>query len=513
MLRCLAPVFLFCVPLCAQNDFDFDKLTAGTLGSSLDLAYSSAPASNLGLVMMSFSGGPTPLLIVDPGDSRSVQVGTELAASWFFSLSSPTGTGGYSLALPNNPGLANIVLHWQVATLATSGPTLVGPISNDVVTQTSIAGTSLLTAATLGAARAFGAGFFDRDNNGGAGDFIVAGGGAGTLTSATGLASTEVWDFRHMTRSAGNPMTQARALHLATTLNDGRVLICGGADATGAVLSSCEIYDPATNSYTATGSMGSARILHAACLLNDGRVLVAGGTSSLVDVTTAITSTLSSCEVYDPNTGNWSGAPGIGGRRLAPALTLLPNGQAMVSGGVQVGFIFGIPVSASSTTAVQRWTPGGSWSGGPNMSQGRAGHHYNQVRLNDGRILMTGGINVPSLLGATNAAPIAGAEIYNPTTNSWAAGSMGGARALHSASVMANGDVVVCGGAQGTLTLPTPIADVERFDPGTNTWSGLPALSTPRSSHAAAVMPDGTLLLFGGQGATTTLTSIETLRR
>ena len=148
--------------LLAQNDFDLDKTSAGALGSNLNLAYSSAPPNNLGLIMVSYSGGPTPLALFDPSDPRSVQVGTELSPAWIFSLSSPTGSGGTSISLPNNPTFSDIVWHWQVATLATSGPQLVGPISNDVITQTSVAQTGLLAHAALTSARAFSAGFFDR---------------------------------------------------------------------------------------------------------------------------------------------------------------------------------------------------------------------------------------------------------------------------------------------------------------------------------------------------------------
>jgi len=146
------------------------------------------------------------------------------------------------------------------------------------------------------------------------------------------------------------------------------------------------------------------------------------------------------------------------------------------------------------------------------MAQGRAGHQYNQVTLNDGRILMTGGVNVPNLLGAVNAAPINGAEAYNPVTNSWQTVNMPNARALHSATVLADGRVVACGGAQGTLTTPISIANVDVFNPGSNTWTSAPALTGARASHAANLMPDGTLMLFGGQGATTSLTTVETLR-
>ncbi len=499
------------LPAVAQGDFDLDKTTPGTLGSSQDLAYNGTTANTLAVIMASFTGGPTALSAVDPADPRSVLVGTELSAAWIFTLTG-AGSGNYSLALPNLASLDDLVFHWQMLTLPVSGPTIVGEISNDVVTQTSLPATGLLARDSLLNARAFSAGFFDRDNNAGAGDFIVAGGGSGTLTSAVGLATTEVWDFRRMAVRPGNAMTTARALHLPVRLDDGRVLLIGGADSTGSVLDSCEIYDPATDTYSATGAMNTPRILHAATRLPDGRVMVTGGTSTLADVLSAITNTLRSTEIYDPATGQWSGGPAIGGNRLAPALTTLSNGLVMVSGGVEVGFFFGIPVSAMSTTSVQLYNPGSnSWTNGPSMSQGRAGHHYNQVTLGDDRVLMSGGIFVPSITGAANSAPISGAEVYTPG-GTWSAVNMSTARGLHSASLLPNGNVAVCGGAQGTLTAPTSIADVEIFDPTTNTWAAAPALTAPRSGHAASVMPDGTLILFGGQDATTTTPTIETLR-
>ena len=58
-------------------------------------------------------------------------------------VTSPTGTGTVALGLPNNPAFSDLRLHWQVLTLANGGPTLAGPISNDVVTQCSVAGTGL----------------------------------------------------------------------------------------------------------------------------------------------------------------------------------------------------------------------------------------------------------------------------------------------------------------------------------------------------------------------------------
>jgi N-acetylneuraminic acid mutarotase len=503
--------FFLAASLTAQADFDLEKRSAGRLGDPLDLELVGAPAFTIGLLVPSATAGPTPLALVDPADPRVLSVGVELLSVAPLFVTGPTGGYSYSLPLPNTASLSGAQLNWQALTLAL-GATFVGQLSNPAVTLLGNPDEGVIAPSGLAAARSFAAALVDADNNASAGDVLVTGGGTGTLTSATGLASCELWNFRTMQRTAGPSMSTARVLHSAVRLNDGRVLIIGGADQNANTLSSCEIYDPATNSFSGTGSMSTPRVLHGAALMADGRVMVAGGTNTLSSVVTdVVTGTLNSAEIYNPTTGSWSGTAAIGGRRLAPALSLLPNGQVMVSGGVEIGFFFGIPVSAVSTTKVQRWSNGG-WSSGPNMSQGRAGHQYNQARLNDGRILMTGGVNVPSLLGATNAAPINGAEAYNPATNSWQTVNMPVSRALHSATVLTDGRVAVCGGAQGLLTAPISIADVHLFNPATNSWSGAPSLNGPRASHVASLLPDGTLALFGGQGASATLSTVETIR-
>jgi len=516
MLARSLTLLLATAPLTAQFDFDLEKLSPAQLGNGLDLGVIGAPPSSILLYIPSATAGPTPLSLIDPSDFRVAAIGAEMLSNLVVDLSSPAGVSTISLPLPNAPAYHGVELHWQTLTLLL-GATFFGEISNDVVTQVGLPDTGALAPSSLLNARAFSAIAVDADNNNSASDVIITGGGAGTLTSAVGLASTERWDYRRMRSVAGPTMTTARATHLSVQLQDGRTLLIGGADATGTVLSSCEIYDPSTNSFSATGSMGTPRILHAACLLNDGRVIVAGGTSTLTpDVVAAITGTLNTAEVYNPTTGTWSNTSNIGGYRLAPALTALPNGQAMISGGVQVSFFFGIPTSASSVTTVQRWNPTtGSWSSGPNMAQARAGHQYNQVTLNDGRVLMTGGVNVPSLLGATNAAPISGAEVYDPSagaTGSWSTVNMPTARALHTATVLTDGRVAVCGGAQGTLTVPLPLSAVDVFDPTSNTWSSAPALTAARASHVAQLMADGTLLLFGGQNPASTTATVETIR-
>jgi len=239
--------------------------------------------------------------------------------------------------------------------------------------------------------------------------------------------------------------------------------------------------------------------------------MVAGGTTTLTGLNPTVAGTLSSVEIYDPTTGTWSPGPSLGGARLAPALTSLPNTDMMVTGGIEIGFFGPQPASAVSTTAVEFYSlAANSWSPGPSMNGGRGGHVYNTVTLLDGRILLTGGQLVSSIQTMANAPVTATVDIYDPVSNSWTASSMISARAQHAATVLADGRVVVTGGAQGSLGAPTPIAGVELFDPVTNTWTAQPNLLTPRSGHVAHLQPDGLLVLFGGRAAAP-LASISTL--
>jgi hypothetical protein len=56
------------------------------------------------------------------------------------------------------------------------------------------------------------------------------------------------------------------------------------------------LYNPATNAWTSTGAMTAARALHTATLLPDGQVLVAGGET----VTRTKTTIFKSAELYTP---------------------------------------------------------------------------------------------------------------------------------------------------------------------------------------------------------------------
>ena len=75
-------------------------------------------------------------------------------------------------------------------------------------------------------------------------------------------------------------MPDARAVHVAATLVDGRILVAGGAatgDALVSALKTAALIDPASGKVMPTASMSTTRVSAAAVTLLDGRVLIIGG--------------------------------------------------------------------------------------------------------------------------------------------------------------------------------------------------------------------------------------------
>ena len=96
------------------------------------------------------------------------------------------------------------------------------------------------------------------------------------------LTGAELYDPATQTFSPTGDMTVDRALHTATLLGNGKVLIAGGQESesttpTYVFLASAELYDPVTGTFTVTDSMATPRVGHTATLLGSGKVLMIGG--------------------------------------------------------------------------------------------------------------------------------------------------------------------------------------------------------------------------------------------
>src|SRR5207249_12183537 len=116
----------------------------------------------------------------------------------------------------------------------------------------------------------------------------------------------------------------ARALHTATRLSNGSVLIAGGIR-NGSGLSSTELYDPAANAFFAGASMNGPRTGHTATTLADSRILIAGGNAQ------------GTAEIYNPATGSFALLSGrLGVPRQSHGAVLLQSGQVLIAGGLAI---------------------------------------------------------------------------------------------------------------------------------------------------------------------------------
>ncbi|MBJ6760081.1 hypothetical protein JGU66_04855 [Myxococcaceae bacterium JPH2] len=224
------------------------------------------------------------------------------------------------------------------------------------------------------------------------------------------------------------------------------------------------VSNAAETGWTRTPNLAAARLLHSAIKLQDGRVLVVGGYNPSV-------------EVYDPATGTWSQTGAAPASFHRPTATLLSNGKVLVVGGTDVGVTTALFDPAS-----------GTWTTPAPLSTAR--YHHTATLLGNGKVLVTGGAS-----GEYGGAALGSAELYDPATGAWtAAGSLGTARAHHTATLLSNGKVLVSGGegASGRLT------SAELYDPATGTWTAAGALGTARADHSATVLANGQVLVSGG---------------
>ena len=154
---------------------------------------------------------------------------------------------------------------------------------------------------------------------------LIAGGESGI--GFTIVASAELYDPAVATFAVTAGMTVARAVHTATLLGTGQVLIAGGYDSSPSAFASAEVYDASTGTFTATSGMRVTRYNHTARLLPNGLVLIAGGWKD-------DTQKNASAELYDPRAGKFTATGSMTVARDGHTATLLPSGRVLMVGGL-----------------------------------------------------------------------------------------------------------------------------------------------------------------------------------
>jgi hypothetical protein len=285
--------------------------------------------------------------------------------------------------------------------------------------------------------------------------------------------------FLHGFKPDGSMVTP-RNFHTATLLPDGTVLLAGGLG-----LASAEKYDPGTAEFTlTTGSMSVARSGHTATLLttgpNAGKVLITGGQANNGSAA------YDTAELFDPGTGTFTLTAGnMSVARTGHNATLLSDGTVLITGG-------GVPTADLFDPSTGLFTP----TTGPLVT---ARSFDTATLLPTGEVLITGGFN---------AAALATAELYDPTTKTFSAtGPMAVPRLSQTATLLTtgadSGKVLVAGGNN------VDSVAAELFDPSVGTFSATGSMVTARSGQTATLLSDGTVLMAGGSGASGILAAAE----
>ncbi|HEX5234993.1 MAG TPA: Ig-like domain repeat protein [Silvibacterium sp.] len=280
---------------------------------------------------------------------------------------------------------------------------------------------------------------------------------------------------------AGNGLnlSSPRVGAAAVQLGDGRILVSGGDDGSGAV-ASADIFD-ASGNYSAAAPMNVARSQHTATLLADGTVLAAGGVGSDGNAT-------NSAEIYNPSNNTWSATGPLVTARSGATATVLPDGTALISGGDNSG-------KALSSLEVYDPTAGTFTAVAGTLSSPREKHAA--AALPNGDVLIAGGWNGSAALATT--------DVYSFSSGSIAPGpQMSVARSALSATAQLNGDVLIAGGNDGNQDL----ASAEVYNASAGTFAATGSLGTARQGHQALLLPHSAAILI--VGGTTTVSGTET---
>ena len=181
--------------------------------------------------------------------------------------------------------------------------------------------------------------------------------------------------------------------------------------------------------------------------------------------------------------GPFSGAGSMTAARADQEAVLLKDGRVLIVGGESGVDYYGDPTPLNSAEVYDP-VAGVFTATGP-MSAYR--QSFTATLLADGRVLVAGGTNGTDALGS--------AELWDPRTAAFSpTGSMVG-RWGHTATLLRDGEVLVVGGQND---YGSSLTSAELYDPATGIFKATGPLAVGRSGQTATLLQNGRLLIAGG---------------
>lgn len=320
-------------------------------------------------------------------------------------------------------------------------------------------------------------------------------------TQGTLMVPVQVFAFK-----SGPNMNLPRRSCGGMELDDGRKIVLGGRARSGVVingngtLSSMEYYDSVTKEFTFGPDMVYRRQEFAIVKLLDGRVLVSGGFGA--KVWDASNVGLASTEIFDPVTNTWSEGPSLHTPRQLHKMTVLPDGNVLVVGGLnpfpafqtvsEVELIYVTPNPADMTVE----------SIG-NLAESRA-KQAQILSTNTGKVIITGGERSDITGPATSdyyARAIDSIELYDIQTKTLSTSSAKVVRRFnHFMHPTLNGEILILGGISSRFDDNQPILRAQIYNPSTDTIRDHKNLLFGREWGTSFVFPYGKdqIIIAGG---------------
>jgi hypothetical protein len=269
-------------------------------------------------------------------------------------------------------------------------------------------------------------------------------------------------------------------------LEDGRLFVAGGSDPSlneWLGIQNINLLGQSGSGWTAAPNMNIYRWYPSVTALPNGEVLVTSGLNNNHEGNYLN-------EVYTPSSNTWRTLTGAQRRPGHSELFVMPNYPFMhVAPDGRVFYAGPSPSTSYLTT-----TDDGKWENGERQSNDLVRYYGSSVQFDEGKILVVGGSPIDIQADSSAAVLDMGKNGHASPT-----GALNAPRRNLNATVLPDGTVLATGGNDLNYDQGRTPKTVEVWDPNTGKWTVLAAQQVSRPYHSVGLLlPDATVFTAGG---------------